>query len=307
MPVQETAVPFISSTQEPFISSTRAPYFSSTQEPFISSTRPPYFSSTPGPFISRIIPTEFGSSTPAPFVSSSQFASPSPYDAPYRGFVGSPTTPSPIVSSSTPLASTVSPFSVSRRPHFPFYGQRTVPFQGYAYSNPKINRPYSVVSQQTPAPIFYPSSSEQRFPYTTAQSNINSRITTTLSPPPRVSDFDEFSPTRSPFNDGFEPVQFKQYIPPYQPNTILITPKPSFNQPPLPNSLTFNQNLLPPLTVAPLNSEFSGPNNFNDNFRENTNFINNPPYDFNRPLPQTVAPLTVTNLNFRKKRDFKKE
>ncbi|XP_055309248.1 mucin-2-like isoform X2 [Sitodiplosis mosellana] len=301
LPVQETAVqplPFVSSTPDPI--------------PFVSSTPAPFISSTPG---------HFGPSTPAPFVSSSPFNVPSP--TPYRGFIGySPTTTSPIVSSSTPVASTVSPFSVSRRPNFPIYGQRTVPFQGYAYTNPRINTPYSVVSQQTPAPIFFPSSSEtplNRFSYATAPSNIDSRITTTFSPPPRLNNLDGITSSRSPLNDDI-PVRFKQYIPPapivsstprpfdsfspHQPDTILITPKPSINQPVLPNSLSVNQNLLPPyLSVGPLNSpQFSGRHSFNTNFRENANFINSPPYEFNDQVrPQTVAPLTVTNLNFRKK------
>lgn len=331
IPVQDVAVqplPYVSSTPGPlpFISSTPAPFISSTPGPG------PFISSTPAPFISNT-PDQFGSSTPAPFLSSSPFASPSPSpfnvpsSTPYREFVNqyrgfTPTTVSPIVSSSTPLPSTISPspFSVSRRPHFPIYGQRTAPFRGYAYTNPRINPPYSVVSQQTPAPVFYPSSTEpplNRFSYTTSQTNINSRISTTLSPPPLINDFDGISSTtRSPFNDDV-PVQFKQYIPPVpivsstprpfnnfspnQPDTILITPKPSFSQPPLPNSLSINQNVLPPyLSVGALNSPppFAGPNNFNS-----------PSYDFDdqvRPLPPTVSPLTVTNFNYRKKRDFDK-
>lgn len=247
----------------PFVSSTSGsiPFVSSTPVPFISSISEPLISSTPG---------YFGSGTPATYLS------PSPFNVPptpsYREVVG--------YSSST-ASPTVSPFPVSRRPHFPIYGHR-----GYSYTNPRINTQYSVVSQQTPAPIFFPS---------------DSRISTTLSPP-----------------NVDIPVQFKQYIPPSstprpfgnfppnQPNIILITPKPSLNQPTLPNSLKVYQNILPPiLSVASLNSpQISAPHSFNTNFRETANFINSPFYDLNdRVRQQTVAPLTLTNLNFREKRN----
>lgn len=286
----------------------------------------PFVPHTPGPghFISSTL-TPYVSSTPAPFVSSTPFASPSPFNVPtsstpYRGPFDveyNPTTSSPIISSSTPIASTLSPFP--RRPHFPL-------FQGYAYTNPRINTPYSVVSQQTPAPIFFPSSTEQpvnRFSYITAPSNINSRITTTLATPPFMNNYNSVSSsTSSPF-EADRLVQFKEYIPPVsivsstprpfnglapnQPDTIFITPKPSYNQPRLPNSLSINQNLLPPhLSVSPLNSSPE----FQNSFRSNTDFINNPSFEFNnqvRPLPRTVAPLAVTNLNFRKKRNFGRE
>lgn len=294
LPVQDTAVqplPFVSSTPGP------APFISSTPAGFVSSTpSSPFVSSTPFSF--NNVPS-------------------STYRGPYQHFNAgfTPTTPSPIASSSTPFASTVPPLSVPRRP-FPTYQQ---PFQGYNYDNPRINRPYSVVSQQTPAPIFFQSPTENpvnRFSYLTAPSNINRVITTTLAPPhASAGDFNNFvSSTATPFNT---PVQFKQYIPPVpfnaptprpydsfspnEPGTVLITPKPSINQPQLPNSLSINENLLPPyLSVGPLNGP-PGPLN---------NFIGRQPFEFNNNdqfRPQGVAPLTVTNLNFRKKRDFEKD
>lgn len=245
------------------------------------------------------IPNQFESSTPGPFFSSTPFGPNPAY---------SPSTLSPIVSSSTPFQSyTPSPQSYAPAPQsflppskrLPFPVYRQPPQSGYIYDNPRVNSAYSVVSQQTPAPVSFPSSS-----YTSAPSNINSRIATTLAPPIPFNDFNSVpSSTTSPFeNDA--PVQFKQYIPPppivsstprpfnNQPETVLITPRPSFQQPQLPNSLSVNQNLLPPyLSVGPLNS--SPPQRFFPTaFGENI-----------QPLPQTVAPLTVTNLNFRKKRD----
>lgn len=300
------------------------PFVSSTPAPFVSSTPPPFVSSTPAPFISS---TPFAA--PTPFISSTPPFNNVPYSTNYRGpyqqFGFAPSTASPIVSSSTPFATTASPFSDTRRPHFPIYVQPSVPFQGYTYNNPRINTPYSVVSQQTPEP-FFPSSTESppnRF-YATQPSNMNSRITTTLGPPQFARDFNAIpSSTFSPFEDN-PPVQFRKYIPPVsvvtstprpfnsfssnQPDTVIITPKPLFNQAQLPNSLSFNQNanLLPPyLSVGPLNS-LSGPQNIpQDNF----NFINGQPFEYNsqvRPWPQSVAPLAVTNLNYRKKRDFDK-
>lgn len=288
------------SGQGPFIPNT----------PFVSSTQGPFVSSTPAPFIS--------SSTPGPFVSSTPFASQAPYNVPsstpyrepYRQpFIEySPTTASPIVSSSTPIASSVAP--LSKRPNFPIYVQPTVPFQGYNYNNPRINTPYSVVSQQTPGPIYYSPSTEppSRFSYVTAPSNINSR----------VNHYNSVSSSTSSYIADDVPVQFKKYIPPVQiisstprpfnsiapnqPNEILITPKPYYSQPRLPNSLSINENLLPPhLSVGPLNSSPE----FRNGFRGNANFIDNPPFEFNSQ--PSVAPLTVTNLNFRKKRDDDKE
>lgn len=268
LPVQGKAEPplsFVSSTSGsiPFVSTTPTPFASSTSEPIILNT-----------------PAYFGPTVPPVYSSSSPFnISPTPS---YRSFVEySPTTTSPIVSASTPFASTVSPFSVSTRPHFPIYGHR-----GYSYTNPRINNQYSVVSQQKPAPIFFPS---------------DSRITTTISP-----------------SNVEVPVEFKQYIPPSstprpfdnfppnQKNIILITPKPSINQPVRPNSLSLNQNILPPiLSVASLNSpQIFVPHIFNTNLRDTPNFINSPPYDLNdRVRLQNVAPLTVTNLHFREKRN----
>lgn len=253
----------------PFVSST------SGSIPYISSTPVPVISSTSGSLISNT-PAYFGSSTPATYLS------PSPFNVPptpsYRELAEySSTTPSPIVSSSTPLASTVLPFS---RPHFPIYAHR-----GYSYTNPRINSQYSVMSHQTPAPTFFP---------------FDSRILTTVSIPNKDI-----------------PVQFKQYIPPSStprpfdnfspnyPNIVLITPKPSLNQPTLPNSLSVKQDILPPiLSVASLNSPQISVPSFNTNVRETANFINSPLFDLNdRVGPQTVAPLTVTNLNFRKKRN----
>lgn len=286
LPVQDTAVqplPFVSSTQGP-----------PRPIPFIPSTPSPFISSTQAPFVSSTYPTPFVSSTPFAF---NNVPSSSTYREPYQNHINAgfaPTTPSPISSSSIPFASTVSP--LPRRPPFPIYTQ---PFQGYNYNDPRMNRPYSVVSQQTPAPIFFQSPTENpvnRFSYITAPSNINRVITTTLAPPHNsADDFNSFvSSTASPFNT---PVQFKQYIPPVPfgvstPDTVLITPKPSFNQPQLPNSLSINENLLPPhLSVGPLNNQ---PQN---------NFIDTQPFE----LSQAVAPLTVTNLNFRKKRDFVKD
>lgn len=314
LPAQDTAVqplPFVSSTPGPipFASSTPAPFFSSTPAPFLSSTPFP-----PSPF----------NSVPSP--------SAAPFRAPYRPINQdySPTTASPIVSSSTPFPSSVvpfsstgSPFSPTRRPHFPLYEQSRVPFRGYTYTNPRINAPYSVVSQQTPGPIFFPSSTE------------HSRVTTTIAPPPFSGDFNAVSSTTArPFDEDAR-VRFREYVPPVpiqsaaprplnsfipnQPDTIVITPKPFYNQPRLPNSLAINQNILPPyLSVGPLNSPFGptnapigppnsiGPQNF---YRPNGNFVNDAPFNYNepvRPLPQQVAPLTVTDLNFRKKRDFDK-
>lgn len=260
LPIQnptEQPLPFISSTPLPFISSPPAQFVSSTQTPYIVPTSIPYRESY-GPFSVRNSPTAF-----------------------------------PIVSSSAPFASSISPLSVTKRPSFPIYIQRTAPFQGYAYNNPRRNTPYPVVSQQTPAPIFYQSSTEQ--PYVTAPSNINSIITTTLAPPLYANEFNAFSRTTSSPFAGEAPFQFREYIPPVpivsstprsfnsspqNPDTIFITPKPVYNQPQLPNSLSINQNLLPPyLSVGPLNNQIG-------------------------PIPQNVAPLTVTNLNFRKKRNF---
>lgn len=273
--------------------------------PFISSTPAPFISSTPAPFIS---------STPAPFVSSTPFSFNVPSSPTYP--VPFPTTPSPIVSSSstpfassTPFVSTVPPLNRpwNQRP-FPVYTKPVLPYQGYDYYNARINAPYSVVSQQKP---YFQSSSESPLnPYITAPSN--TRITTTLAPP-ISGGFNNFSP---PFNAQ---VQFKEYIPPIpnripiastprpfntlnEPGTVLITPKPAINQQPqLPNTLSINQNILPPyLSVGPLNSPLR-PGNIP------SEFIGRQPFEFNdqiRPLPQAVAPLTVTDLNFRKKRDF---
>lgn len=292
LPVQDGDVqplPFVSSTPNsgPFGPSPSSP-------PFISST--PYRSSTP-----------FYNDAP----------SPSPYRTPFNiGY--SSTTPGPIVSPSTPFAS-VSPLSVPNRPHFPIYAERNIPYQGYTYTNPRINSPYSVVSQQSPAPVFFPSSTESPlYRYAASPSNQNSRVTTTFAPPELANDFNAISSTASPFRDDIPP-RFKEYIPPAQivsstprpfnsfspnhPNTILITPKPSFNPPRLPNSLSINQNLLPPyLSVGPLLPQ----NIPRDN---GGRFIGNPPFEYNdsiRPLPQNVAPLTVTDLDFRQKRNFKK-
>lgn len=250
------------------------------------------------------ISNQFVSSTPAPFVSTSPFGPNPSY---------SPTTLSPIVSSSTPFQSytptpqTFLPPPPSKRLPFPVY--RQPPQSGYLYNNPRVNTPYSVVSQQTPSPISFPTSS-----YTPSPSNINSRITTTLAPPNPFNNFNSApSSTAGPLENDIT-VQFKQYIPPpipfasstprpfnnFSPNqadAILITPKPLYQQQQLPNSLSINQNLLPPyLSVGPLNSSPRGPQNFfptafGDNFQTS---------------PQTVAPLTVTNLNFRKKRDDEK-
>lgn len=298
LPAQETAVQPL-----PFVSSTPAPFFSSTPAPFVSST--PF--GRPSPFVT----------TTPPF---NDFPSPTTYRGSYQHYNGGfiPTTESPIVSSSTPFTSTVSPFSASRRPHFPIYAQQPVPFQGYNYNNPRINTPYSVVSQQTPEPVFFGSSTQpppNRF-YAPEPSNFNPRIASTSAPPPFSRDFNSIpSSSIPPFEDNAQ-IPFKKYIPPIpvvtstprpfnsfpsnEPGTVIITPKPLFNQPQLPNSLSFNQNSLPPyLSVGPL----AGPQNFPQD-----NSINNQPFDyFNnqvRPLPQTVAPLAVTNLNFRKKRDF---
>lgn len=296
---------------------------SNAPAPFISSSTPaPFFSSTPAPFV----PTAFGSTSAYNDVpSSTPYRDPyrDPYRNPYRdpnhGFNTEfgPTTPTPYVSSTTPIGSTASPFSVStRRPPFPVYRQGSQPpanFQGYNYPAPRINLPYSQVSEQTAAP-FFPSS-----PYASAPSNINPRITPTLPPPTPFNDYNSVSSTTvPPFDDA--PVRFRQYIPPApivastprpfdnfapnQPNTVVITPKPAFQQQRLPNSLSINQNLLPPyLSVGPLNP---GPQHI---FRDNANFVNGPPFDFNnspQPSPQTVSPLTITNLNFRKKRDDEK-
>lgn len=305
LPVQDTAVqplPNIQSTPGP------GPYFSSTPPPFISSTPPGIY--TPS--------TAFGSPSPYNDVPSS-----TPYRGQYQAYNSgySPTTVSPIVSSSTPFVSTTSPYSATRRPHFPVYGPPPTaePFRGYDYTNPKINSPYAVVSQQTQNPVFISSEPPiNRFPFETAtSSNINSRITTTVAPPSFANDFNGIpSSTISPFGNE-APGRFKEYVPPNsivastprpfnsflpnQPDTVFITPRPSFNQPRLPNSLSINQNLLPPyLAVGPLNSS-PGSQNI---FRDNANFIGRSPLEFNepvRPLPQSVAPLTVTNLNYRKK------
>ncbi|XP_031625716.1 extensin-2-like [Contarinia nasturtii] len=298
LPPQDTVqpLPFNPSASGP------APFVSSTPAPFISSTPGPFVSSTPGPFVS---PTPFASPSPYNVPSSTPYREPYPFNGEYN-----PTTASPIVSSSTlaPVASSVAP--LSRRPHFPIYVQPTPPFQGYAYNNPRINTPYSVVSQQTPAPFYSPSTQPpiNRFSYVTAQSNINSRI----------NHFNSIPSSTSAYVTDDEPVQFKKYIPPIpivsstprpfnsiapnQGNEILITPKPYFNQPRLPNSLSINENLLPPhLSVGPLNSSPE----LRNGFRGNVNFINNPPFEFNSQ--PSVAPLTVTNLNYRKKRDFDKE
>lgn len=300
------------STPGPYRSSSPYPYGSSTPGPFISST--PFVSSTPGPFIS---------STPAPFISSSPYNSqyspstpfvPSPpqYQRPirpvYNNNIGySSTTPAPSISSPYP---SVSPLPSSNyRPHFPIYSQSTPPFPGYRYTNPRINDQYSHVSQQTPAPIFYSQSREppiNRFSFATAPSNY--RVTTTLAPPIAANDLNGFSSTTSsPFDD--EP-HFKEYIPPipivsstprpfnsYQPNqpdTVFITPKPFLNQQRLPNSLSINQNLVPPyLAVEPLNS---GPGREvfrNDAFNDDQIRADG--------RPPGVAPVTITNLNYRKK------
>lgn len=263
------------------------------------------------------IPNQFVSSTPLPFVSSTPPFGQNP--------AYSPTTLSPIVvSSSTPFQSYApTPQSYapppqsyapppqsyvppSKRLPFPVY--RQPPQTGYVYDNPRINSPYSVVSQQTPAPIPFPT-------YSPAPSNINSRVTTTLAPPNSFNDFNSAqSSTVSPLQDN-GPVQFRPYIPPpppivtstprpfnnfspNQPDTVLITPKPIYQQPQLPNSLSVNQNLLPPyLSVGPLNSSpQTGPQNFFPTALSDTY----------QPSPPTVAPLTITNLNFRKKRDDEK-
>lgn len=273
-------------------------------------------------------PNQFPSSTPGPFVSTTPFGPNPAYSPAY-----SPTTLSPIVSSSTPFQTyTPTPQSYaptpqsyapmpqsygptpqsygptpqpyippSKRLPFPIY--RQPPQSGYTYDNPRVNSPYSVVSQQTPAPLSYPTPT-----YTPASSNTAG---TTLAPPIPFNDYNSVaSSTNSPLQGG-GPVQFKPYIPPpqivtstprpfnnfspNQPDTILITPKPAYQQPP--NSFSINQNLVPPyLSVSPLNSSPQASQNFyptafSDSFQQ---------------TPSTVAPLTVTNFNFRKKRDEEK-
>lgn len=305
LPVQDVAVqplPFVSSTpfSDPGPFATPAPFIvrsSSTSHPFVSSAEP--------------------------FRSSSSYSdgpSSTQYRAPYQPYnIGYSSTASPIVSSSTPFASTISPqFSEPRRPPFPIYGQPTIPFRGYSYTNPRINPHYSVVAQQTPAPVFFSSSTKpplRRFPFAAVASNESPTITSSLAPPQFRNGFNAISSTPPPFQDDFP--RFKEYIPPapivsstprpfnnIQPDTVLITPKPAYNPPQLPNSLSINQNLLPPyLSVGPLTSP-PGPQNI---FRNNDNFIRGPQFEFNesvQPSPQPVAPLTVTNLNFRKKRNF---
>lgn len=261
----------------------------------------------PGPF-----------ATPAP--SAAPFRSSSPYSdgpssgAPYQPYnIGYSSTASPIVSPSTPFASTISPqFSEPKRPPFPIYGQPNVPFRGYSYTNPHSH--YSVVAQQTPAPVFFSSSTQpplRRFPFAAVASNESPRITSSLAPPQFGNGFISSS-TPPPFQDDIP--RFKEYIPPtpiisstprpfnnIQPDTVLITPKPAYNPPQLPNSLSINQNLLPPyLSVGPLTSP-PRPQNI---FRNNDNFIRGPQFEFNESVQPSVAPLTVTNLNFRKKRNF---
>lgn len=255
-------------------------------------------------------PNQFVSSTPVPFVSTSPFGPNPAYSPTY-----SPTTLSPIVSSSTQIQSYAptppaygpapqSYIPPSKRLPFPVYRQPPQ-YGGYTYDSPRLNSPYSVVSQQTPAPISFPTST-----YTPASSN---NAGTTLAPPIPFNDFNSVaSSTVSPLQ-GSGPVQFRPYIPPpqivtstprpfnsfspNQPDTVLITPKPTYQPPQLPNSLSINQNLVPPyLSVGPLNSSPQGPQNyfptaFSDTFQ---------------PSPPTVAPLTITNLNFRKKRDEEK-
>lgn len=295
LPVQDVAVqplPFVSST--PF--SDPGPF--ATPAPFIvSSTSPPFVSSA------------------APFRASSPYSdgpSSTPYRAAYQPYnIGYSSTASPIVSSSTPFASTISPqFSEPKRPRFPIYGQPTAPFRGYSYTNPRINSHYSVVAQQTPAPVFFSSSTKQplrRFPIAAVASNESPRVT-----PQFGNGFNEISSTPLPFQDDIP--RFKEYIPPapivsstprpfnnIQPDTVLITPKPAYNPPQLPNSLSINQNLLPPyLSVGPLTSP-PRPQNI---FRNNDNFIRSPQFEFNESVQSSVAPLTVTDLNFRKKRNF---
>lgn len=230
------------------------------------------------------VQNQFGSSTPGPFVSTTPFGPNPPYSPSY-----SPTTLQPIVSSTTPLQTyTPSPQSYapplqpyvppSKRLPFPVYRQPPQP--GYTYDNPRVNSPYSVVSQQTPAPLVAP------IPF-----NDNSAA----------------SSTNSPYQSN-GPVQFKPYIPPpqtvtstprpfiaNQPDTVLITPKPSsFYQS---NNLLISQNLAPPyLSVNPLNSSPQGSQNFYPNSFSDT---------FQATEP-TVSPLTVTNLNYRKKRNEEK-
>lgn len=231
-----------------------------------------------------------GPSSPTPFVATTPFAS---------------TTLSPIVSSTTPFQSYVpAPQSFAPPPKrlpFPVYRQPVE--SGYVCNGPRINSPYASVSQQTPAPISFPTST-----YAPAPSNTNSRIITTPAPPIRYNDFNSApSSTIIPYENDIT-VQFKQYIPPppivtpnpnnypsNQPDTILITPKPLYQQPQLPNSISISQNLVPPpyISVGPLNSspqrqQTSFSTGFSDNIQ---------------PGPQTVAPLTVTNFNYRKKRD----
>lgn len=255
----------------------------------------------PGPVIyGEPVSNQFVSSTPAPFVTSTPFGRNPDYLA------YSPTTVSPIVSSSTPFQSYAPPPPPAKRLPFPVYRQ---PPQsgGYVYNNPRINSPYASVSQQTPGPISFQTST-----YAPAPSNTNSRITT-LAPPIRYNDFNSGpSSTVTPYENDIT-VQFKQYIPPSpivtstprpfnnfspnQPDTILITPKPIYQQQQLPNSVTISQHLVPPhLSVGPLNSPPPGSQNFYTTAYSDTL----------QPSPQTVSPLTVTNLNFRKKRDDEK-
>lgn len=224
---------------------------------------------------------QYVSSTPAPFVPTTPIGR-SPDYAAY------PSTISPIVSSSTPYQSYAIPPPAKRLP-FPVYRQPT-PSGGYVYNNPA----YASVSQQTPAPI-------------PASSNTNSRITT-LAPPAPFNDFNSAqSSTITPFESDIT-VQFKQYIPPSPivtstprpfngPDTVVITPKPIYQQAPLPNTVTISERLIPPhLAVGPLNSPSQGSQNYYPTAYS----------DPLRPSPQSVSPLTITDLAFRKKREDEK-
>lgn len=275
---------FSPTTPSPIVSS--YPNYSPTTPSPIASAYPNYSPTTPAPIGSSPIP--FPSSA---FLPSNQpiYQVPSSTQAPYRpnNYVPPP-----------------------NRPSFPDYHAPT-PFPGYHYTNPRINDQYSRVNhQQTPAPVFFSPSTQRPYSFSTvaAPSTIDSRSTTLA--PPLINNFNSItSTTPTPFDDDERRVQFKQYVPPTPivastprpfesvspDNTILITPKPYFygggdqqirgNQR-LPNSLSINQDLLPPfLTVGPLNAARS------------QNFISDP----NSPLPSRVGPLTVTNFNYRKK------
>lgn len=322
---------YISSTPEPF-SSTSAPFVSSTPAPFYSSTPTPFVSSTPSPFVSSSpyisSPTPYAPQTP--FVPSTPLYQ-RPYRPPYSGNVsknqqfrffsfileiskywtidwtGFPsTTPAPSVSSTSAYPS-VSPFSNSApyRQPFPIHSQSPPPFPGYRYTPPRINDQYSHVSSQTPAPIFYSPSREppiNRFSFATSPSD--RRVTTTFAPPIR-NDLNEFSSTSRPPPFDDEPqIPFREYNPPAstprpfnniqpdQPNTVFITPKPFIGPSRVPNSLSINQDLVPPyLSVGPLQGR-------REIFRDN-GFPVEPIRAEGRP--PGVAPITITNLNYRKK------